>query len=211
MIRIEVEKKLSTYSGNNWLKVFLEMETGRLVKISGPSGAGKTTFLKIIAGLANPDHGKIVVDNLVWTDTSAQINLSPQKRKTGFVFQDYALFPNMCVQQQLEYATKDQNLIQELLSFGRLEPFVKHRPPQLSGGQQQRLAILRALAIKPKLLLMDEPFSALDIKTKTTLIQELKILLDKNSISTIIVSHNLHELETLPGQEIFIGEEETLS
>jgi molybdate transport system ATP-binding protein len=210
MIRIEVEKKLSTYSGKQALKVFVEMESGSLIKISGPSGAGKTTFLKMIAGLTNPDDGKIVVDDLVWTDTSTRINLSPQKRKTGFVFQNYALFPNMNVQQQLEYATTDQNLIQELIAFGRLEPFVKHRPAQLSGGQQQRLAILRALAIQPKLLLMDEPFSALDFKTKTTLIAELKILLDKNSISTIIVSHNLHELESLPGQEIFIGEEETL-
>ncbi|MGI4022563.1 MAG: ATP-binding cassette domain-containing protein [Janthinobacterium lividum] len=210
MIRIEVEKKLSTYSGKHSLKVFAEMETGSLIKISGPSGAGKTTFLKMIAGLTNPDYGKIIIDDVVWTDTSAQINLSPQKRKTGFVFQDYALFPNMNVQQQLEYATSDRNQIRELLAFGRLEPFVKHRPAQLSGGQQQRLAILRALAIKPKLLLMDEPFSALDYKTKTMLIAELQILLDKNSISTIIVSHNLHELESLPGQEFFIGEE-TLS
>lgn len=208
MIVIDVSKKLNAYQSNNILKVFLEMETGSLVKISGPSGAGKTTFLKILAGLINPNQGKISVNNVVWFDTSSKINLSPQQRKTGFVFQDYALFPNMNVLQQLEYATKDQNLIKELLAFGRLESFIKHKPTQLSGGQQQRLAILRALAIKPKLLLMDEPFSALDIKTKTTLMEELKILLDKNSISTIIVSHNLQELETLPGQELFIGEEE---
>lgn len=208
MIRIEVEKKLNTYAGKHLLKVFLEMKTGSLTKISGPSGAGKTTFLKMIAGLTNPDFGKIVVDDLIWTDTSSQINLSPQQRKTGFVFQDYALFPNMNVQQQLEYANPDQNQIKELLAFGRLEPFAKHKPAQLSGGQQQRLAILRALAIKPKLLLMDEPFSALDFKTKTTLIQGLQILLDKNSISTIIVSHNLHELESLLGQELVIGEKE---
>lgn len=208
MIRIEVEKKFNSYQGKNNLKVLLEMESGSLVKISGPSGAGKTTFLNVIAGLTNPDFGKIQVANSVWLDTSAKINLSPQKRKTGFVFQHYALFPNMTVQQQLEYATSDQNLIKELLDFGRLDPFTKHKPAQLSGGQQQRLAILRALAIKPKLLLMDEPFSALDLKTKTTLIEELKILLDMSSISTIIVSHNLHELETLPGQEMVIGEEE---
>ncbi|MVN23357.1 ATP-binding cassette domain-containing protein [Mucilaginibacter sp. HMF7410] len=208
MISINLEKKLNTYQGKHLLKVFVEMETGNLVKISGPSGAGKTTFLKMIAGLTSPDSGKILVDDLVWTDTSANINLSPQKRKTGFVFQDYALFPNMTVQQQLEYATNDQNWIQELLAFARLEPFIKHKPSQLSGGQQQRLAILRALAIKPKVLLMDEPFSALDFKTKKTLIQELKLLLDKNSISTIIVTHNPKELEALPGKELFIGEEE---
>lgn len=208
MISISIEKKLSLYKGAQLLKVSAEMESGALLKISGPSGAGKSTFLKILAGLISPDQGKIVVNDVVWTDTSAKINFSPQQRKTGFVFQDYALFPNMNVQQQLEYATKDQDLIKELLAFGRLEPFIKHKPAQLSGGQQQRLAILRALTIKPKLLLMDEPFSALDHKTKTALISELQFLLDKNSISTIIVSHNLHELESLPGQELFVGEEE---
>ena len=208
MIRIEVEKKLSIYSGKHVLKVSLEMETGSLVKISGPSGAGKTTFLKMIAGLTQLENGKILVENEVWLDTSAKINQTPQQRKVGFVFQDYALFPNMNVQQQLEYANSDQNQIEELLNLGRLKPFVKHKPAQLSGGQQQRLAILRALAIKPKLLLMDEPFSALDFKTKSTLIQELQILLDKNSISTIIVTHNPQELESLPGQNLVIGEEE---
>ncbi len=208
MISIDIKKKLSNYQGRQLLKVSAEMDSGSLLKISGPSGAGKTTFLKILAGLIQPDFGKIVVDDLVWIDTSSKTNLSPQQRKTGFVFQNYALFPNMNVQQQLEYATKDQDWIKDLLAFGRLGPFIKHKPEQLSGGQQQRLAILRALAIKPKLLLMDEPFSALDIKTKTALISELQFLLDKNSISTIIVSHNLHELEPLPGQEIFIGEEE---
>ncbi len=208
MISINLEKKLSTYSGKSILKVSLEMETGSVTKVSGPSGAGKTTFLKLIAGLNHPDQGKILVDDAVWLDTSSKINLSPQKRKCGFVFQDYALFPNMTVQQQLEYATTDQNLIKELLDFGRLEPFAKHKPLQLSGGQQQRVAILRALAIKPKILLMDEPFSALDFKTKTTLIGELQFILHKSSISTIIVTHNLHELESLPGQEVFIGEED---
>lgn len=206
MIRIDIEKNLSSYQGKNTLQVSLEMETGSLVKISGPSGAGKTTFLKILAGIINPDQGKIEINNSVWFDASQKINISPQQRKVGFVFQDYALFPNMNVQQQLEFATSDQNQIKELLAFGRLESFVKHKPAQLSGGQQQRLAILRALAIKPKLLLMDEPFSALDIKTKTTLIEELQILLYKNSISTIIVSHNLQELECLPGKELAIGE-----
>jgi len=208
MISINLEKKLSTYSVKSALKVSLEMETGSVTKVSGPSGAGKTTFLKLIAGLNHPDQGKILVDEVVWLDTSSKINLSPQKRKCGFVFQDYALFPNMTVRQQLEYATADQSMIAELLDFGRLELFAKHKPLQLSGGQQQRVAILRALAIKPKILLMDEPFSALDFKTKTTLIEELQFILDKSSMSTIIVSHNLHELESLSGQEIFIGEED---
>lgn len=209
MIDIELYKRLSTYKGKEDLRFSLKMAPGSVAKISGPSGSGKTTFLNIIAGLARPDKGKIEVEGNIWLDTSLGINLSPQKRKTGFVFQNYALFPNMTVRQQLEYATKDQRQIEELLAFGKLEAFVKHKPAQLSGGQQQRLAILRALAIKPKLLLMDEPFSALDAKTKTRLVGELRFLLDKNSISTILVTHNLQELKDWPGQELVVGEEES--
>ena len=184
----------------------LQMASGSVIKIAGPSGSGKTTFLNMVAGLIKPDSGKIIIEGNLWFDAEQQINLSPQKRKVGYVFQNYALFPNMNVLQQLQYATKNQNLIADLLDFGGLGNLRKHKPSQLSGGQQQRLAILRALAIEPELLLMDEPFSALDHQTKRQIIQDLKILLDKNSISTIIVSHNLAELTDLPGNELYIGE-----
>jgi molybdate transport system ATP-binding protein len=122
----------------------------------------------------------------------------------GFVFQNYALFPNMTVRQHLEYATDDLQWIERLLAIGKLETFAAHKPEYLSGGQQQRLSILRAMAIKPKLLLMDEPFSALDPKMKSELIPELKLLWDELGTTALIVSHNPQELEGLAELELYV-------
>jgi molybdate transport system ATP-binding protein len=202
MISIYIEKKLKAYEGLQVLKINRQFSAGSITKISGPSGSGKTTLLKLLAGLSSPDKGKIIADGVTWFDDKQKVNLSPQKRNTGFVFQNYALFPNMTVKQHLEYATKDDEWIIRLLQLGRLDTLNAHKPDHLSGGQQQRLAILRALAIKPKLLLMDEPFSALDSKMKTVLIDELKPLLNEQGITTIIVSHNLQELEGFEGEVI---------
>ena len=208
MIRIDIEKKLKAYSGQQWLKVQRDFPTGSVTKIYGPSGAGKTTFLKIIAGLVQPEKGVIKVNDVVWLDTSAKISLSPQKRMAGFVFQNYALFPNMTVTDHLEYATTDKPWIDRLLKIGKLETLTSHKPEYLSGGQQQRLAILRALAVKPKLLLMDEPFSALDPKMKTVLIGELKLLFMELGLTVFVVSHNPVELEGWCDEEMEIGGEE---
>jgi molybdate transport system ATP-binding protein len=197
MISIDIEKKLKGYGGQQWLKVKRDFATGGIVQISGPSGIGKTTFLKIIAGLVQPENGLIRVDGAIWRDTQTKINLSPQKRKTGFVFQDYALFPNMSVLQHLEYAMDDSEWIQRLLYIGKLETLSSRKPEYLSGGQQQRLAILRALANKPRILLMDEPFSALDQKMKSALIKDLKQLFKELGCTVFIVSHNEKELENL--------------
>lgn len=197
MISINIEKKLKAYSGQQWLKVNREFATASITKIYGPSGSGKTTFLKIIAGLVDPEKGIIKVDDITWFDTASGISLSPQKRMAGFVFQNYALFPNMTVRQHLEYATSDTQWVDRLLTIGKLETLSTHKPDHLSGGQQQRLAILRALAVKPKLLLMDEPFSALDPKMKTVLIEELKLLFGELKLTVLIVSHNPMELEGL--------------
>jgi molybdate transport system ATP-binding protein len=195
MISIDIEKKLKAYGGQQWLKVQRDFATGSVAKIYGPSGAGKTTFLKIIAGLTDPEKGTIKVDDKIWLDTSAKINFPPQKRMAGFVFQNYALFPNMTVQQHLEYATDDKIWIDRLLKIGKLETLTTHKPEHLSGGQQQRLAILRALAPKPELLLMDEPFSALDQKMKSALIADLKLIFSELAITVLIVSHNPAELD----------------
>jgi molybdate transport system ATP-binding protein len=200
MIRINIEKKLKAYNGQQVLKIDRTFARGGITKIYGPSGSGKTTFLKLIAGLANPDKGGIIVNGLPWFDSSRKVNLSPQKRNTGFVFQNYALFPNMTVKQHLEYATKDAEWINRLLHLGKLETLTTHKPDHLSGGQQQRLAILRALAIKPKVLLMDEPFSALDSKMKMELIGELKPVLVELGVTILIVSHNQQELDLLEGE-----------
>jgi molybdate transport system ATP-binding protein len=205
MIKVSIEKKLKTYHGQQVLKVDAEFGAGSIVKIYGPSGVGKTTFLKIIAGFIQPEKGNIVADAITWLDTGLKINLPPQKRLAGFVFQDYALFPNMTVQQHLEYATNDIAWIKRLLKMGKLETFTGHKPEYLSGGQQQRLAILRALAIKPKLLLMDEPFSALDPEMKSALINELKGLFDELKSTVLIVTHNPQELDGITVEELRIN------
>jgi len=199
MISVDIEKKLKTYKGRQVLKIEHQFPGAGITKIYGPSGAGKTTFLKMIAGFIQPEKGKIVVDGITWVDTEAGILLPPQKRLAGFVFQDYALFPNMTVRKHLEYATTDQAWIKRLLALGKLQTLAEHKPVHLSGGQQQRLAILRALSIKPKLILMDEPFSALDVEMKTDLLKDLKILFEELAATVLIVSHNLPELESLNG------------
>lgn len=206
MIDVTIEKNLKVYQGKQVLKISRQFATGSITKIYGPSGSGKTTFLKIIAGLISPEKGKIVIDGVTWLDTVANINLSPQKRMPGFVFQDYALFPNMTVLAHLEYATDDEDWINRLLLLGKLDTLKDHKPTHLSGGQQQRLAILRALAIKPKLILMDEPFSALDPEMKTELIAELKVVFKQLEATVLIVSHNPVELEGLVDGELYIAD-----
>lgn len=201
MIRIDIEKKLP---GDQLLRIREEIPQGNIVKIYGPSGAGKTTLLKIIAGLVSADQGFIQVDNITWLDTSKKISLSPQKRQPGFVFQDYALFPNMTVLQHLQYATDDPAWAQTLLKLGKLDKLTGRKPGHLSGGQQQRLAILRALAIKPKILLMDEPFSALDPEMKSALIDDLRKVFVQLGCTVFIVSHNVYELEGLANYSIYI-------
>jgi molybdate transport system ATP-binding protein len=205
MMKVDIEKKLKGYGGQQALKIKAEFPADSITKIYGPSGAGKTTFLKIIAGLIEPERGRITVDNTTWLDTEAGVSLSPQKRRVGFVFQNYALFPNMTVRQHLEYATGDRQWIERLLKTGRLETLAAHKPDYLSGGQQQRLAILRALAIKPKLILMDEPFSALDQEMKAGLIKDLRAIWSELRATVLIVSHNQQELDGIPDKELFIN------
>ncbi|MCO5949776.1 ATP-binding cassette domain-containing protein [Mucilaginibacter flavidus] len=205
MISIDIKKKLKAYKGQHILQIKQQFAAGSVTKIYGPSGGGKTTLLKTIAGFTEPESGKIIVNDVVWFDTETKINLPPHKRMAGFVFQDYALFPNMTVREHLAYATTDTEWITRLLAIGKLEPFATHKPEYLSGGQQQRLAILRALAIKPKLLLMDEPFSALDPESKSALINELKVVFEALKTTVLIVTHNPQELDGLTKMEINIS------
>jgi len=206
MISIDIQKKLRAGKGQTGMRVKLQADKGSVTVIHGPSGAGKTTFLKIIAGLADADEGNVTIDQNIWLDTAKGFNLSPQKRKAGFVFQNYALFPNMTVRQHLAYAGGDSAWIDQLLSLGGLQGDADHKPEHLSGGQQQRLAILRAMANKPVLLLMDEPFSALDQKTKTGLIAGLQKLWAEMQTTVVIVSHYPQELAGISMQELYIGD-----
>ena len=205
MISVDIEKKLNSHDNQSVLKIAQDIPAGSITKIYGPSGAGKTTLLKVIAGLVKPEKGKIMVNDTSWLDTENGISISPQQRKVGFVFQQYALFPNMTVLQHLRYATNDETWIKRLLTIGKLEAFADQKPEYLSGGQQQRLAILRAMATKPQLLLMDEPFSALDPEIKTELIRKLLLLWKEQGTTVLIVSHNPQELEGIFQQEIYIA------
>ena len=202
MIAIDIEKSMRTYQGHTLLKVNTQIATGSITKIYGPSGCGKSTLLKIIAGLVIPEKGTLSVNNTLWNNSQTRYVLPPQQREVGFVFQNYALFPNMTV---LQYATTDAAWINRLLNFGRLQTLQKHKPEYLSGGQQQRLAILRALATKPSLLLMDEPFSALDADMRTVIITELKDLITELNCTALIVSHNPNEVDAIADAELKLG------
>lgn len=193
---IDVEKQLVGASGMVNLKVGLQVCMQELMVLFGPSGEGKTTVLRMVAGLLKPDRGRITFGGEVWFDSSRRINLSPQKRGVGFVFQDYALFPSMTVKQQLAFAqpSPDKAQAAALLSLFGLSELSHRRPHQLSGGQKQRVALARALAAKPKLLLLDEPLSALDVHMRQTL-QEVILLAHKHGqTTTLMVSHDLAEV-----------------
>ena len=195
MIEIDITKRIKTYGGVVELRVKTSFQSQNITRIAGPSGAGKTTLLKVIAGLIQPENGTIKVDEEVWFDSSAKYSKRIQDRSVGFVFQDYALFPNMTVEQHLHYGSKDEDYISHLLEIGQMESFRKNIPKQLSGGQQQRLGILRALSTKPALLLMDEPFSALDQHLKTQLISNLKTLFQEQKTTVLLVTHAQDEIQ----------------
>lgn len=190
MIEVNISKRIKTFHGLSTLKIENAFLSGSITQVLGVSGIGKTTFLKILAGLIMPESGRIVVDGQTWFDGVGSVNLSPQIRKVGFVFQDYALFPHMTVKKHMTYGTSDNDYVRTLLEMGKMEPYLGHKPKELSGGQQQRLAILRALSTKPRILLMDEPFSALDKALRASLMQELKLLIKTAGITCVIVTHD---------------------
>ncbi|MBZ7941890.1 sulfate/molybdate ABC transporter ATP-binding protein [Campylobacter molothri] len=174
-----------------------QINQGEITAIFGESGAGKTTLLKIIAGLIKPNCGYLEVDNEIWFDSKKNINLSIQKRKIGFMFQDYALFPNMNVKENLSYANKNETKINEFLELMNLKELAKAYPKELSGGQAQRVALARALIREPKILLLDEPLSALDFKMRMNLQDELAKILHHFKITTLLVSHDIAEIYKL--------------
>ncbi|HKK79974.1 MAG TPA: ATP-binding cassette domain-containing protein [Phaeodactylibacter sp.] len=200
MIRIAVEKRLHTASGEWPMQVELQVEARAFLGITGPSGSGKTTLLRMIAGLVCPDHGRIEVDDRVWLDTARGINVPPQQRGIGMVFQDYALFPNMNVRQNLEYALakgEDKQVVEELIQIMALEALVARYPRQLSGGQQQRVALARALVRRPRLLLLDEPLSALDPRMREHLQDYIRRVHETYELTTLMVSHDYREVHKL--------------
>ncbi|MCE7217374.1 sulfate/molybdate ABC transporter ATP-binding protein [Campylobacter coli] len=197
MIKIDIKLPINTAKGKKQLELNTCLKANEITAIFGESGAGKTTLLKIIAGLIKPEFGRIEIEDELWLDTQKNINLSIQKRKIGFVFQDYALFPNMSVKENISYAATSKQKAEELLSLMNLENLAKIYPKNLSGGQAQRVALARALAREPQILLLDEPLSALDFKMRSFLQDELVKILQHFKITTLLVSHDLAEIYKL--------------
>lgn len=194
MLELNLQKRLSGSSGALELDLQLHAARGDFATLFGPSGAGKTTLLRMLAGLSQPDSGSIVVDGEPWFDSAKKINLSPQQRAIGFVFQDYALFPNLTVRQNVAYAARQLDWVARLLAMTGLTELQDALPARLSGGQKQRVALARALARKPKLLLLDEPLSALDVALRAQLQDELLALHHECGLTTLLVSHDIGEV-----------------
>ena len=200
MIEIDLHKVLGTNEGAMDLKLQLHIEPGNFVTLYGPSGAGKTSTLRILAGLLQPDAGTLKVNGELWYHSNSKVNLSPQKRNVGFVFQDYALFPHMTVLQNLEYAASSEmkgNGITELIELMELDNLINRKPATLSGGQQQRVALARALAQQPEILLLDEPLAALDYRIRLKLQDYLLRIHRDYELTTFLVSHDISEINKL--------------
>lgn len=194
MIELAVKKALLSHQGQMMLNVKLSINKGEFIVIGGKSGAGKTSLLRMLAGLLTPDSGSIKVEGKTWFDSNT--NLKPQLRQLGFVFQDFALFPNMTVKQNLEYAFKKgraTNIIAELIEMMELGELSDRKPETLSGGQKQRVALARSLVQKPQILLLDEPLSALDPEIRAKLQNYLSQVHKEFNLTTIMVSHDITE------------------
>ena len=202
MIKINIQKQLHGSNGLMNLNVNLEIKQGEFVALAGLSGSGKTTLLRILAGLEEAS-GIIKINNSIWLDE--KFSLSPHKREIGFVFQDYALFPNYTVLENLLYVNKDIELANHLLKITELSELKKRLPQTLSGGQKQRISLCRALMNRPKILLMDEPLSALDPSMRTKLQNEILTLHKEFNTTTIMVSHDPSEIYRLSNRMVVLN------
>ena len=193
---VDIKKRLGAFL----LQVDFSAEN-EVLALLGASGCGKSMTLKCIAGIEKPDKGRIILDGKTLFDSEKGINLPPQKRKVGYLFQQYALFPNMTVQQNIATGlrTKENRTakIAEMIQAMSLEGMEHKRPHQLSGGQQQRVALARILVNEPELLLLDEPFSALDSHLRFRLEQELREVMRTFKKTVLLVSHNRDEVYRL--------------
>lgn len=203
MIRIAIRKKLHGTSSDMHLDVNLEINNRDFVALSGKSGSGKTTLLRVLAGLEE-STGVIHVDEEIWLDKDSL--KSVQTREIGFVFQDYALFENMSVLENLLFVNKDIELANHLLHVTELKELKDMLPNTLSGGQKQRVAICRAMMKRPKLLLLDEPLSALDPSMRAKLQSEILSLHKEFGTTTIMVSHDPSEIYRLASRVIVLND-----
>ncbi len=203
MIEININKLLHGSNGEMNLDINLHINKSEFIALSGLSGSGKTTLLRILAGLESA-NGTLKIDNETWLDN--KFCLAPQKREIGFVFQDYALFPNFSVMENLLYVKKDKELANKLLQMTEMEELKNRFPSTLSGGQKQRVSLCRALMNRPKLLLMDEPLSALDPNMRTKLQNEILTLHKEFETTTIMVSHDPSEMYRLASRVVVLNQ-----
>lgn len=201
MISLNIKKELHGSNGVMNLDINLSLQNGEFVALSGVSGSGKTTLLRVLAGLEEA-FGEIIVDGEIWLNE--KIKKPIQKRDIGFVFQDYALFPNLNVIDNLLYVKKDKDLAKQLLNLTDLYELKNRYPNSLSGGQKQRVSLCRALMKRPKILLMDEPLSALDPHMRLKLQDEILTLHKEFKTTTIMVSHDPSEMYKLASRVLVL-------
>lgn len=209
MTTIVLRRKLSGAAGPIPLDISMSIERGDLVTLYGPSGAGKTSVLRMIAGLLQPDEGLVSVNGEPWYDSAKKINLPPQQRSVSIVFQDYSLFPNMSVIQNIRYglaAGEQTSFADELIDLMELNALRDVKPHVLSGGQKQRVALARAIARKPGLLLLDEPLAALDTELRLRMQQYILQAHQRYGFTTILVSHDIIEVYRL-SSKVFVLED----
>jgi molybdate transport system ATP-binding protein len=213
MIEIEITKKLISAQGEFTLALQLNIVQGEFISLFGESGAGKTTLLRCLAGLERPDSGSIKVNGETWFDSKTGFMLPARHRHAGYMFQDYALFPNMSVRGNLEFALRpgaNRERVSELIALMGLGELQQRKPGTLSGGQKQRVALARALAAEPCLLLLDEPFSALDHANRVRLQDEVLRLQRHFGLTTVMVSHDVSEVYKL-SQRVMVIEQGSIA
>ncbi len=207
-MKIDIKHRIFTSDGYKTLTIKEEINEKYIVEVVGQSGIGKTTFFRILSGLLVPDYGVISIGNKVILDTKNKINIPPQRREIALMFQDYALFPNMSVKENIQFAQKKKNIlrINELLKVFDLELFKDKKIQKLSGGQQQRVALARTLAQEVGIILLDEPFSAVDKEMRKKMQTEiLKYQQEKEAI-VFFISHQQDENSNfIANHKIFIN------
>jgi iron(III) transport system ATP-binding protein len=201
---LNIENLMFGYETNHRIidQLNLQIQKGDIVAVEGPSGVGKTTLFKLIAGLETPKKGRIDIDMECMVSHDGAC-IMPEKRHVSMMFQDYALFPHMTIYQNIHYACDDmpkalqKPYVMALLKEVQMDAYSNRYPHQLSGGQQQRIALARALASRPKILLMDEPFSNLDAKLKTQLIETLKTIFHHHQLTVLFATHHEEDIVAL--------------